>query len=472
MLLPVVIAGGIGARLWPISRTMSPKQFIDFPGLEGSLFQNTIARLGSITGASEPLIVCNLEHRFLVAEQLRNLNTNHSKILLEPFARNTAPATAMASLLAIQSDPDALLLVLPSDHHIKDLKEFASVVREGEKLALQDHLVTFGVPPSSAETGYGYIEIGDKIDSSCGYKVSNFVEKPDKETAESYLQSSSYYWNSGMFMFSARRYLEDLKTYASDIHDSCVKAFGQVKNEGDFLKILEADFEQCRSDSIDYAVMENTPHAAMIPFDVGWSDLGSWDALWDFQHKNESGNILDGDVIAENVKNSFVQSNSRLLAVVGIDDAVIVETPDSVLVSNRSSVQNVKQIVEKLEDANRNESKAPKIVLRPWGSYESIVKRKGYQVKHIIVRAGESLSLQMHRRRSEHWTVVKGKGVVTCDDQETTLELNESIFIPLGSKHRLANPFAEPVEIIEVQIGDYLGEDDIERFDDQYGRVE
>lgn len=471
MLLPVVIAGGIGSRLWPVSRALLPKQFINFPGFEGSLFQSTITRLDGIAVVSEPLVVCNLEHRYIVAEQLRKLGMSRSKILLEPFARNTAPAAAMAALVAVQNDPDALLLVLPADHVVKDVQAFQSTVQEAEKLALQDHLVAFGVAPSTPETGFGYIETGDKIDSCRGYRVSNFVEKPDKATAESYLQSDKYYWNSGIFMFSARRYLEELSTYAPDIHDSCVKASNHLKNEGNFLMIPESDFDQCRSDSIDYAVMEHTSNAVMTHFDVGWSDLGAWDALWEFQNKDERGNVLEGDVITENVKNSYIQSNSRLLAVADIEDAVIIETSDSVLVSNRNSAQNVKQIVEQLEFTNRQEVNTSARVLRPWGSYESIVKKNGYQVKHIIVTPGESLSLQMHRRRSEHWTVIKGKGVVTCDDQETTLESNNSIFIPVGSKHRLTNPFSEPVEIIEVQIGDYLGEDDIERFDDMYGRV-
>lgn len=471
MLLPVILAGGVGSRLWPLSRSFQPKQFIDFPGDGGSLFQRTVQRLSGISAIAEPLVVCNQEHRFLVMEQLKELEIREARVLLEPFGRNTAPAAAMAALVAIQEDPDALLLIMPSDHVVENVSSFELAVQEAKTLALLDYLVTFGVVPSKPETGYGYVEVGQKIHTTGGYLVSSFVEKPDKATATTFLKSKNHYWNSGMFMFSARRYLEELKIYAPDIFACCTKAFTHMEYENKFLTIQESDFEQCRSDSIDYAVLENTTRAAMISLDAGWNDLGAWDSLWALQNKDELGNYVRGDVISENVRNSYIQSSSRLLAVAGVEDAIIIETPDSVLVCSQKSSQSVKQLVEKLEAGNRQEAEMPSRVTKPWGSYESLVKREGYQVKHIVVLPGESLSLQLHHRRSEYWTVIAGKGIATCDDQEITLDVNDSISIPLGSKHRLANPFLEPVEIIEVQSGDYLGEDDIERFEDKYGRL-
>ncbi|NKB33533.1 MAG: mannose-1-phosphate guanylyltransferase/mannose-6-phosphate isomerase [Pseudomonadales bacterium] len=470
MLLPVVIAGGIGSRLWPVSRALLPKQFIHLPQYQGSLFQNTLRRLDGIADISEPLIVCNADHRFLVAEQLRKLEKTEGKILLEPVGRNTAPAVAMAALYAVRQNPEAVLLILPSDHVVKDIANFQEAVASASSLSRDDYLVTFGIVPGAPETGYGYIEKGAEIDK--GYEVSRFVEKPDKTTAESYLASGNFYWNSGMFMFSAQHYLTELKAHAADIHAACEAAFAHLDEDDDFLRIPENEFNQCRSDSIDYAVMEKTSRAAMIPLDAGWSDLGAWDALWDTDEKDTAGNAISGDVLTEQVSNSYIQAHSRLVAAVGIEDAVIIETPDAVLVSSRDKSQAVKQIVEQIEASKREESTSHTKVFRPWGSYESLVNRDGYQVKHLIVNPGESLSLQMHHHRAEHWTVIKGKAVVTCDDNELILGANESTFIPLGSKHRLANPFKEVVEIIEVQVGEYLGEDDIVRFEDKYGRIE
>jgi mannose-1-phosphate guanylyltransferase len=472
MLLPVVIAGGIGSRLWPVSRAQLPKQFIHFPQFGGSLFQNTLNRLDGVEDIVEPLVVCNSEHRFLVAEQLRALGKLESKILLEPVGKNTAPAVAMAALCAIQEDPDAVLLVLPADHVIKDCKSFHRAIGEAQKLAQKNKLITFGIVPGAPETGYGYIEKGSRLDDSNGFNVARFVEKPDAATAESYLQAGTYLWNSGMFMFSAQLFLEELKNYAKDIYEVCVEAHKGIEKDNDFVRIPESVFSTCRSDSIDYAVMEKTSNAAMIPLDAGWNDLGTWDALWEVENKNADGNAISGDVFLDQVSNSYIQAQSRLVAAVGIDDAVIIETADAVLVSSKQSAQSVKQIVEQLEASNRDESISHAKVFRPWGSYESLKNAEGYQVKHLIVKPGESLSLQMHHHRAEHWTVIKGEGVVTCDEKEISLKVNESTFIPLGSKHRLTNPFSKPVEIIEVQVGDYLGEDDIVRFDDKYGRIE
>ena len=472
MFLPVVIAGGIGSRLWPVSRALLPKQFIHFPQYQGSLFQNTLRRVEGIEDISEPLVVCNADHRFLVAEQLRELGRSNGSILLEPIGRNTAPAVAMAAFLALQKNKEAILLVLPSDHLIKNNENFHAAVNEAVKLARRNFLITFGIVPGTPETGYGYINRGEIIKGSNGYLVSKFVEKPDKQTAESYLSTGDYFWNSGMFVFSAKTYLDELKAHAEDIYRACEKAIAAIEEGENFDIIPEREFSKVRSDSIDYAVMEKTSKAAMVTMDAGWNDLGAWDALWEEDEKDAKGNSIIGDVLTEGVANCYIQAHSRLVAAVGVEDAIIVETPDAVLVSSKEKVQSVKQIVDQIEANDREEYSNHTKVFRPWGSYESLINRDGYQVKHIIVNPGEALSLQLHNHRAEHWTVIKGKGVVTCDGNEITLGVNESTFIPLGSKHRLANPFEEVVEIVEVQVGDYLGEDDIVRFEDKYGRID
>ena len=472
MFLPVVIAGGIGSRLWPVSRALLPKQFIHFPQYQGSLFQNTLRRVEGIEDISEPLVVCNADHRFLVAEQLRELGRSNGSILLEPIGRNTAPAVAMAAFLALQKNKEAILLVLPSDHLIKNNENFHAAVNEAVKLARRNFLITFGIVPGTPETGYGYINRGEIIKGSNGYLVSKFVEKPDKQTAESYLSTGDYFWNSGMFVFSAKTYLDELKAHAEDIYRACEKAIAAIEEGENFDIIPEREFSKVRSDSIDYAVMEKTSKAAMVTMDAGWNDLGAWDALWEEDEKDAKGNSIIGDVLTEGVANCYIQAHSRLVAAVGVEDVLLVETPDAVLVSSKEKVQSVKQIVDQIEANDREEYSNHTKVFRPWGSYESLINRDGYQVKHIIVNPGEALSLQLHNHRAEHWTVIKGKGVVTCDGNEITLGVNESTFIPLGSKHRLANPFEEVVEIVEVQVGDYLGEDDIVRFEDKYGRID
>lgn len=471
MLIPVILAGGVGSRLWPVSRSMLPKQFIDFPNMHGSLFQNTLSRLESVPGIEDPIAVCNNDHRFLVAEQLRQLGKEHADILLEPVGRNTAPAVALAALLAQQDHADPYLLVLPADHVIQDEAKFVQVIAKALQSAQQNKLVTFGIVPSVPETGYGYIEKGESLEGVDGFSVKQFVEKPDRATAQTYLDSGNYYWNSGMFLFSASTYLNELKRYAPDIFESCHEAYGKLEQGEDFRHIPEAIFASCRSDSIDYAVMEKTDSAVVIPLDAHWNDLGAWDAIWEVQDKDEQGNALSGDVLTADVQDSYIQAQSRLVAVAGVKDVVVVETADAVLVTQRSQVQSVKHLVQQLQDQGREEGILHRLVYRPWGSYESLSCRSGYQVKHIVVNAGASLSLQLHHKRAEHWIALKGVALVTCDDKEFELQLGESTYIPIGSKHRLTNNSDAAIEIIEVQIGEYLGEDDIVRFEDRYDRV-
>lgn len=471
MLIPVILAGGVGSRLWPVSRSMLPKQFIDFPNMRGSLFQNTLSRLEGVPDVEDPIVVCNNDHRFLVAEQLRQLGKKHCSILLEPAGRNTAPAVALAALSALQDSADPLLLVLAADHVIEDQAAFQRAIAQALQCAKQGKLATFGIVPSAPETGYGYIEKGAELADGDGYCVAQFVEKPDQETARAYLDSGNYLWNSGMFLFSASTYLRELKQHAPDIFDSCHEAYANLERGEDFQLIPESIFASCRSDSIDYAVMEKTASAVVVPLEAGWNDLGAWDAIWEVQAKDEQGNAISGDVLTFDVKDSYVQSQSRLVAVAGIRDVVVVETADAVLVTHRSQAQSVKHLVQQLQDQGREESTLHSLVYRPWGSYESLSSRPGYQVKHIVVNAGASLSLQLHHKRAEHWIGLKGVALVTCDNKEFELQPNESTYIPVGSKHRLTNTSDEPIEIIEVQIGGYLGEDDIVRFEDRYDRV-
>ena len=471
MLIPVILAGGVGSRLWPVSRSLLPKQFIEFPDMQGSLFQSTLSRLEGVSDLEDPIVVCNTDHRFLVAEQLRQLGKEHCNILLEPVGRNTAPAAALAALCALQDNVDPLLLVLPADHLIQDETAFLRAIAQALLSAKQGKLVTFGLVPSVPETGYGYIQKGAQLGGEKGYCVEQFVEKPDQETAQAYLDSGNYFWNSGMFLFSASTYLAELKRHAPDIFDSCHQAHKSLERGEDFHLIPESIFASCRSDSIDYAVMEKTASAVVVPLEAGWNDLGAWDALWEVRDKDEQGNALSGDVVTFDVKNSYIQSQSRLVAVAGIRDVVVVETADAVLVTDRSQAQSVKKLVQQLQDQQREESALHRLVYRPWGSYESLGSRPGCQVKHIVVNAGASLSLQLHHKRAEHWIVLKGVALVTCDNKEFELRPNESTYIPVGSKHRLTNPSNNPIEIIEVQIGEYLGEDDIVRFEDLYNRV-
>ncbi len=439
-----------------------------------SLLQNTVLRCHAHADASEPVLVSNEEHRFLVAEQLRQLEVKPEAMLLEPAARNTAPAVAIGVLQALEVDEDAVVVVLPSDHVIPEEVAFQNALSDAIALASESYLVTFGVTPLHPETGYGYIRAGKALDaprllSDCAL-VDRFVEKPDVDTAERYLAEGDYYWNSGMFVFKAARYLEELEKYRSDIASAARDAFNGRKQDIDFTRVDEAAFRKCPSESIDYAVMEHTEMAAVVPLNAGWSDIGSWDALWQASDRNENGNALVGDVIAENVENSYVRAEHRLVSVVGISDVVVVETADAVLIASQEEAQQVKSIVNNLKSCDRDERISHRKVYRPWGYYEGIDAGENFQVKRITVSPGASLSLQRHAKRAEHWVVVNGVATVTKDEDVFQLKANESTYIPIGCKHRLQNMQAEPLEIIEVQSGSYLGEDDIERFDDVYGR--
>jgi len=470
MLYPIILAGGTGTRLWPASRTALAKQFIEFYSGQGTLFEATLARLQGLPSLASPIVVCGEEQRFLVAESLRRNRSESGYILLEPEGRNTAPAIALAAQLALERDEQAQLLVLPADHVIEDGAAFRRAVTAGIELAEQDWLVTFGIVPDIPETGYGYLKSGEAIVGSSGNRVAEFVEKPDLETARAYLETGDYRWNSGMFLFKASVYLQELASHAPDIEACCRQAYAGSEKDQDFIRIAESEFLACRSESIDYAVMEKTDRAAMLSLDAGWSDLGAWNAVWEHAPKDEQGNVISGDVLSVATGNSYIQAQSRLVAALGVEDAVIVETPDAVLVADKARAQQVKDIVAQLQQLKRKEKDFHRLVHRPWGSFESLAGGVGYQVKHIVVNPGAAISLQRHQHRSEHWTVVRGTALIYCDGREFALNENESTFIPLGSKHRLSNTSDKPVEIIEVQVGDYLGEDDIERFEDLYGR--
>ena len=469
MLIPVVLAGGGGTRLWPLSRATLPKQFVAFPGRGHTLFQETLLRLGGRAGLA--IVVCNEEHRFLAAEQSRQVGMGDARILLEPAPRNTAPALALAAWEALRADPDAVLLALPSDHFIEQAEVLHAAIDEAESIARKDSLVTFGIVPDAPETGYGYMAAGETLGSSKARRLQRFVEKPDSATAEKYLASGNYLWNSGIFLFRARTYLAELERYAGDIHRICRQAHESGEEGEDFRRYDGAVFAECPGKSIDYAVMEHTRRGAVIPLAAGWSDLGAWDALWRHSQQDAAGNVINGDVICHDTSGSHVQAGSRLIAALGLRDLLVIDTADALLVADRASARQVGEIVGELRRSARSEAEQHRLVQRPWGSFECLATGAGFQVKHLLVKPGAALSLQKHERRSEHWTVVRGRAKVTCDEREFELEVNESTMIPLGSKHRLRNSGDEPVEIIEVQLGDYLGEDDIIRYEDQYGRV-
>jgi mannose-1-phosphate guanylyltransferase/mannose-6-phosphate isomerase len=421
-------------------------------------------------GMEAPIIVCNEEHRFTIAEQMRELGVHPLAMILEPFARNTAPAVAVSALSSIKEREDAVLLVLPADHVIRDIAAFYQALTYGETAASQGNLVTFGIVQNAAETGYGYIKARSEGVSDNVFKVDQFVEKPDRETAEKYLAEGGYYWNSGMFMFRASRYLEELEHFNANIFDASKTAFENAVADLDFIRLDRESFESCPSESIDYAVMEKTSAAVVVPVDIGWSDIGSWSALWEVSKPDEQGNVIHGDVYTVDTDNCYIRSDNRLVATVGLTDHVIVETADAVLVAHKDAAQDVKQIVDVLKSQNRDEANIHRKAFRPWGAYECIDMSDRFQVKRITVNPGGRLSLQMHHHRAEHWVVVKGTARVTRGDEEFILSENESTYIPLGEKHRLENAGKIPLEIIEVQTGSYLGEDDIVRYDDVYGR--
>jgi len=467
MLVPVILSGGVGSRLWPVSREGRPKQFLSLGGAN-SMLQETSERLTGLETAPS-IVVCNEAHRFLVAEQLREIDTSAAALILEPAGRNTAPAIALAAIQAVQEDPDAILLVLPADHHIGNPSAFVAGVQQGLQGAEEGQLVTFGVVPSAPETGYGYIRGGKKLSSGI-FELAEFVEKPDAETAGKYLEAGNFYWNSGMFLLGAQSYLDALLQYQPEMHRRCCAAMAGAARDLDFLRPDADLFLACPSDSIDYAVMEHTNRGAIVPLDCGWSDIGAWSALWEVGTPDTAGNVVEGDVFTHETTNSYVRSESRLVTTTGVDNLVVVETADAVLVADRNNVQGVKDIVSALKTADRSEATVHQRVFRPWGSYESLVVAEGFQVKRIIVQPGQTLSLQKHFHRAEHWIVVKGTAEVTRGEETFTLTEDQSTYIPLGEVHRLANPGKIPLELIEVQSGSYLGEDDIVRFEDIYGR--
>ncbi len=467
MLTPVLLSGGVGSRLWPVSRELHPKQFLPLAG-ELTMLQQTLERTGNLE-ASAPVVVCNEEHRFMVAEQLRQVGIAPSTLILEPVGRNTAPAVALAALQEQARDPEAVLLVLPADHIIQDSAAFAEAVARALPLAREGHLMTFGVVPQAAETGYGYIRCGAALGEDL-YALEAFVEKPDADTAQSYLDSGSYLWNSGMFLLRAATYLEQLGEFQPQMLACCRRAMAGATVDLDFIRPEAGAFSGCPADSIDYAVMEHTRAGGVVALDCGWSDVGAWSALWEVAARDEHGNATQGDVMLDNCRDSYFRSESRLVAATGVSNLVVVETADAILVADRDRVQDVKRIVNRLKAESRPEASLHSRVYRPWGSYESLVTADRFQVKRIIVNPGQTLSLQMHHHRAEHWIVVHGTAEVTCEDRVFMLAEDESTYIPLGRKHRLANPGRIPLELIEVQSGTYLGEDDIVRFEDVYGR--
>ncbi len=468
-LYPVILSGGSGTRLWPMSRSALPKQLLPLAG-DRTMVQETVLRLAGLPDMGQPLVVCNNEHRFLIAEQMREIEVALNGIFLEPVGRNTAPAAAVAALHLVKSDPDAVMLLLPADHLIRDVAAFHAAVAEGMKAVAAGFLVTFGIVPDGPETGYGYIQRGESLAPGGAYQVARFVEKPDRDKAEAFLASGDYYWNSGMFLFRCGQFLEEMEHFRPDILTACELALGASVLDLDFRRLGKAEFQACPSDSIDYALMEHTAHAAVVPTDIGWNDIGAWSALWEVGAKDGSGNVVRGDVYLDGVGNSLVRAESRMVAAIGVDNLLIVETPDAVLVADKSRAQDVKKVVEQLKAAGRSEHEFHTRVYRPWGWFEGIDAGERFQVKRIMVKPGEKLSLQMHHHRAEHWVVVSGTARVTCDDNVMILSENQSTYIPLGSTHRLDNPGKMPLHLVEVQSGSYLGEDDIVRFEDVYKR--
>ena len=471
MLIPVILSGGAGTRLWPLSRELYPKQFLPLVG-EQTLFQSTISRLKGLA-AEAPIVVCNEQHRFIVAEQLRKSGAQAQAIILEPVGRNTAPAVAIAALTALravgENAAEPMLLVLPADHVIANKSRFQKAVDVGYEAAVAGKLVTFGIVPTRPETGYGYLHRGEATGPVTA--VERFVEKPDLATAQEYLASGEYLWNSGMFLLGARRYLAELARLDPAMFDACVAAYGNATRDSDFTRLSAQHFGAVPGNSIDYAVMEKTDSAVMVALDAGWNDVGSFEALHEVSAKDGAGNVTRGDVITEDTTGAFLYSSGRLIATVGVENLVVIETQDAVMVAPRDRVQDVKKLVTQLARDGRSEAKLHREVFRPWGSYDSIDNGERFQVKRLTVNPGQVLSLQMHHHRAEHWIVVSGTAEITCDDKVFLLTENESTYIPIGAVHRIRNPGMVPVHLIEVQSGSYLGEDDIVRFEDSYGRT-
>lgn len=474
MIVPVILAGGLGTRLWPLSRELFPKQFLPLVDRR-TLLQNTILRLNGMEGVGAPIVICNETHRFLVAEQLRAVNIQPASILLEPVGKNTAPAVALGALDARSRDPDAVLLVLPADHHMPSGDLFREAMGLGVRAARDGRLITFGVPPRHPETGYGYIEKGEPLPAGDHegqvLQIRRFVEKPDADTAREYMDSGDYLWNSGIFMFRADRILGEMERFAPDIVKACKQAYEKGSGDLDFFRVDADSFRENPNISLDYAVMEKTELGVVIPLADNWSDLGSWSAVWEVQGKDAAGNVASGDVITHRVSNCYIHATDRLVAAVGVKDLIVVETADAVLVADRDKVQEIRAVVLALKEQSREEAFSHREVFRPWGSYESLVVGDRFQVKCIRVKPGEKLSLQKHHHRAEHWVVVRGTALVTRGEEALLLKEDESIYIPLGTNHRLENPGKIPLELIEVQTGSYLGEDDIVRLEDVYARI-
>ncbi|MEX2942240.1 mannose-1-phosphate guanylyltransferase/mannose-6-phosphate isomerase [Serratia fonticola] len=468
MLLPVIMAGGTGSRLWPMSRELHPKQFLRLHSIH-SMLQETLKRLDGV-GVSEPVVICNEDHRFMVAEQLRQIDMLSHNIILEPVGRNTAPAIALAALNAIAQGNDPIMLVLAADHIINDVEAFHRAIDLALPHAAAKSLVTFGIVPTGPETGYGYIQRGECKNGSVAAPVQRFVEKPDSETAQSYIETGEYYWNSGMFMFRAKRYLEELEKFRPDILAACRDALDNTECDKNFINVDRDAFSACPDDSVDYAVMEKTNDAVVIPLDAGWSDVGSWSALWEVSKKDSAGNALTGDTFLYDSRGCYINTDEKLVAAVGVENLVIVNTKDAVLVVDRSKVQDVKKIVEHLKKNKRSEYRRHREVYRPWGRCDILVAEKRFNVNRITVNPGEAFSLQMHHHRAEHWVVLSGTARVTTGDKTFLITENQSTFIPVAVIHRLENPGNIPLELIEIQSGSYLGDDDVIRIKDHYGR--
>ncbi|HAL1684625.1 TPA: mannose-1-phosphate guanylyltransferase/mannose-6-phosphate isomerase [Escherichia coli] len=469
MIIPIIMAGGSGTRLWPLSRSLYPKQFLSLIN-ENSLLQETLKRLDGLN-CLPPVIVSNNEHRFIVAEQLRQFGVDDFQIILEPVGRNTAPAVALAALKSLELHGDHHMLVLAADHAIQDIEAFHAAVLAAEQESVDNKLVTFGIVPTKPETGYGYIKKGEQVKNSV-FKVNSFVEKPDLETAKNYLEQKCYLWNSGMFMFKASVYLDELKKFRPDILAACKESLSSASTDLDFIRLNSNVFAECPDESIDYAVMEKTQDCVVIPLDADWSDIGSWTSLWEISEKDEHENVSHGDVINYNSRNNYIYSEGSLISTVGVNNLIIVQTKDALLVAQQDNVQDIKKIVEILKKQKRSEHISHREVYRPWGRYDSVERGDRYQVKRITVKPGECLSTQMHHHRAEHWVVVAGTAKVTCGERTFFVTENESTFIPIGTVHTLENPGKIPLEVIEIQSGVYLGDDDIVRLSDKYGRVE
>jgi mannose-1-phosphate guanylyltransferase/mannose-6-phosphate isomerase len=468
-IIPVILSGGSGTRLWPLSRKQYPKQYLPLVG-DNTMLQETILRLSGLDGLEDPIIVCNVDHRFLVAEQCQQINITNSTILLEPIGRNTAPAIAAAALQSIKNTNNAVLLVLSADHVIQDIDSFHEAINVANKQAQKGRLVTFGIVPTDANTGYGYIKVAqENIDGT--YKVEQFVEKPNLKTAQIYLERGNYLWNSGMFMFQANTLIDELTTYSPDIVASVNNAVNNATQDLDFIRLDKQAFELSPSDSIDYAIMERSDNLVVVPLDAQWNDIGSWSALYDIGIKDKNSNVIKGDVVIQNTSNTYINADHHMVIAIGVDNLIIVDTPDATLIATQDKAQEIKGIVETLQASGRCESAVHRKVYRPWGWYDSVESGKTFQVKRLNVKPGAKLSLQMHQKRAEHWVVISGIATVTNDEQEFILNKGESTYIPVGAIHALENKTNRMLEIIEVQSGPYLGEDDIIRLEDNYGRL-